>query len=154
DRYDRRRSPGGLGVRRQRRAAMPAPPSRYLSSRTEQGVLVLTLTQPQLRGDALAHALRRQLQEAVDRAGALPVALHFRPATTLASEALRPLLSLRRPLRGAGGRLVLCNLSPAVGEVFTSTRQISVDRVSTSAFEVCPDVPSAIASLAGGAGRG
>ena len=133
---------------------MPAPPSRYLSSRTDQGVLVLTLTQPQLRGDALAHALRRQLQEAVDRAGALQVVLDFGRVTTLSSEALRPLLSLRRHLRGAGGRLVLCNLSPAVGEVLNTTRQVSVDRVSTSAFEVRPDVPSAIASLAGGAGRG
>ena len=133
---------------------MPALPSRYLSSRTEQGVLVLTLTQPQLRGDALAHALRRQLQEAVDRAGALQVVLDFRRVTALSSEALRPLLSLRRHLREAGGRLVLCNLSPAVGEVFNATRQISVGRVATGAFEVFPDVPSAIASLAGGAGRG
>ena len=133
---------------------MPALPSRYLSSRTEQGVLVLTLTQPQLRGDALAHALRRVLQDAVDEAGALQVVLDFHRVTTLSSEALRPLLSLRRHLRMAGGRLVLCNLSPAVGEVFHATRQISVDRVSTGAFEVCPDVPSAIASLAGGAGRG
>ena len=133
---------------------MPALPSRYLSSRTEQGVLVLTLTQPQLRGDALAHALRRQLQEAVDRAGALQVVLDFRRVTALSSEALRPLLSLRRHLREAGGRLVLCNLSPAVGEVFHATRQVGLDRLSTGAFEVCPDVPSAIASLAGGAGRG
>src|SRR5262245_32204498 len=120
---------------------MPALPSRYLSSRTEQGVLVLTLTQPQLRGDALAHALRRQLQEAVDQAGALQVVLDFRRVTTLSGEALRPLLSLRRHLRGAGGRLVLCNLSPAVGAVFHATRQISVGRVATGAFEVFPDVP-------------
>jgi hypothetical protein len=49
---------------------------------------------------------------------------------------------------------VLCNLAAAVGEVFNATRQISVDRVSTGAFEVFPDVPSAIGSLAGGAGRG
>jgi anti-anti-sigma factor len=133
---------------------MPALPSRYLSSRTEQGVLVLTLTQPQLRGDALAHALRRQLQEAVDEAGSLQVVLDFRRVTTLASEALRPLLSLRRHLRGAGGRLMLCNLSPAVGEVFHATRQVGLDRGSTGAFEVCPDVSSAIASLTGGAGRG
>ena len=133
---------------------MPALPSRYLSSRTEQGVLVLTLTPPQLRGDASAHALRRELQEAVDRAGALQVVLDFRRVTALSSEALRPLLSLRRHLRGAGGRLVLCNLSPAVSEVFNATRQVGLDRASTGAFEVCPDVPSAIASLAGGAGRG
>jgi hypothetical protein len=52
-----------------------------------------------------------------------------------------------------GGRLVLCNLSPAVSEVFNATRQIGLDRESTGAFEVCPAVPSAVASLAG-AGRG
>jgi hypothetical protein len=30
-----------------------------------------------------------------------------------------------------------------------ATRQIGLDRESTGAFEVCPDVPAAIASLAG-----
>jgi hypothetical protein len=29
-----------------------------------------------------------------------------------------------------------------------------VDRASTGAFEVCPDVPSAVVSLAGAAGQG
>jgi anti-sigma B factor antagonist len=127
---------------------MPKPTPRHLTSRTEQGTLVLTITEEQMRGDHLARALQRQLQEVVTQAGPAPrVVLDFRPVRVLSSEVFRPLLSLRRHLQEAGGRLVLCNLAPAVAQVFQSTRMISTSRTSTTAFEVRPDVASAVATL-------
>jgi hypothetical protein len=65
----------------------------------------------------------------------------------LASEAFRPLITLRRKLLEAGGRLVLCHLAPPVAQAFHSTRLIGTTQKSTSAFEVQPNVAAAIASL-------
>src|SRR5437016_13078119 len=55
-----------------RRRAMPEPHSlhpRHVRSRTEHGVVVLTITEPQLLGDTLVHALRQELLAVVARPG-------------------------------------------------------------------------------------
>ena len=133
---------------------MPETPSPYLKARTEQGALVLTITAAQMRGDGLAHALGKQLLEAVPQAGAPPnVVLDLKPVVSLSSEAFRPLLSVRRHVQEAGGRLVLCNLSPGVARALQTTRLLSTNRTSPVAFEVQPDVPAALASLGAGAGE-
>ena len=133
---------------------MPQPPPRHLKSRTEKGTLVLTITEEQMRGDHLARALQRQLQEALAQAGPAPrVVLDFGPVRSLSSEVFRPLLSLRRHVQQLGGRLVLCNLAPAVAQAFQSTRLISTSRSSTAGFEVNPDVASAVASLSQDSGE-
>ena len=125
---------------------MPQTPP-HLRSRTEQGVLILTVTDAELRGDALVRALQRQLLAAVAQAASPPrVVLDLQPVRALASEAFRPLITLRRKLLEAGGRLVLCRLSPVVAQAFQSTRLISSSRTS-DAFEVQPDVAAALASL-------
>jgi anti-anti-sigma factor len=127
---------------------MPPTPSRYLTSRLEKGTLVLTVTEEQLRGDHLARALQRQLMEEVAEAGASPrIVLDLGKVRSLSSEVFRPLLSVRRHLQDAGGRLVLCNLAPVVAQAFQSTRLISTSRSSTATFEVMPDVARAVASL-------
>jgi anti-anti-sigma factor len=124
---------------------------RHLKSRTEQGVLILTVTEPQLRGDALANALRHELLAAVAGTRAPKVVLDFHAVTALSSEAFRPLLSLRRAIEEQGGRLVLCHLAPVVAQAFHATRMISTSRSSTAAFDVQPDVAAALASLTGAA---
>lgn len=126
---------------------MPEPQFRHLQRRTEQGVLVLTLTAPQLQGDTLVESLRRELRAAVIEPGAQKVVLDFRLVKSVSSEAFRPLLSLRRKLEEAGGRMALCNLSPVVAKTFQVTRLISTSRSSTPPFEMEQDVASAVALL-------
>jgi anti-anti-sigma regulatory factor len=53
-------------------------------------------------------------------------------------------LALRKKLKEVGGRLVLCNLSPVVVEMFQTTRLIGS---AGAFFEVQPDVDAAVASL-------
>ena len=108
---------------------------------------MLTLTDPQLQGDQLAEELRRELLAAVGQAGAANVVLDFRHVGYLSSPAFRPLLSLRRQLQGAGGRVVLCGLSPDVADVFHVTRLISTSRSSTAPFEVAAAAPAAVQLL-------
>jgi anti-anti-sigma factor len=127
---------------------MPQTPPSHLTSRTVQGVLVLTLTDAHLRGDPLVRALQKQLLGALPQAGAPPrVVLDLKSVQALASEAFRPLLSLRRKLQDAGGRLALANLSPAVAQALQSTRLISTRGTPASPFEVHADVAAAVASL-------
>jgi anti-anti-sigma factor len=126
---------------------MSEPQFRHLKGRTEQGVLVLSITEPQLQGDKLVESLRRELRTAIGEPGAQKVVLDFRLVRSVASEAFRPLLSLRRKLEETGGRMALCNLSPVVAKTFQVTRMVSPSRSSGSRFEMEQDVPAAIALL-------
>jgi len=135
---------------------MPEPHSlhpRHVRSRTEHGVLVLTITEPQLLGDTLVHALRQELLAVVARPGTHKVVLDLQPVKVLSSEAFRPLLSLRRTVQERGGQLVLCNLAPTVAKVLHDTRLITTSRSSTATFEVQADVAAAVASLTDTAGE-
>jgi anti-anti-sigma factor len=126
---------------------MPQTLPGHLKSRTEQGILILSVTDADLRGDALVRALQRQLLAAVAQAASPPrVVLDLQAVRMLASEAFRPLITLRRKLLEAGGRLVLCRLQPVVAQAFATTRLISASRWP-EAFEVQPDVAAALASL-------
>lgn len=109
--------------------------------------IVLTITEAQLQGDPIAEALREDLLAAVDRSGAHSVVLDFGRVTYISSVAFRPLLSLHRKLKQAGGRLILCGMNERVSEVFHVTRLISTSRTSAAPFESQVDVPAALASL-------
>jgi anti-anti-sigma factor len=126
---------------------MPEPQYRHLKGRTEQGVLVLSITEPQLQGDTLVESLRRELRTAVGELKEQKVVLDFRLVRSVASEAFRPLLSLRRKLEETGGRMALCNLSPVVAKTFQVTRMVSPSRSSAPPFEMEQDVPAAVALL-------
>jgi anti-anti-sigma factor len=115
--------------------------------------LVLTITEPQLLGDKLVHALRQELLEVVAQPGTHKVVLDLQPVKVLSSEAFRPLLSLRRTVQERGGQLVLCNLAPTVAKVLHDTRLITTSRSSTATFEVQADVAAAVASLTDTAGE-
>jgi anti-anti-sigma factor len=121
--------------------------SHLLKSRSEQGVLILTITAPHLGGDALVQELGEELSAAVNGAQAPKVVLDFKPVTALASAGFRPLLSLRRKIEERGGQLVLCNMAPVVEQAWRATRLISTSRSSTAAFELQPNLAAAIASL-------
>ena len=113
----------------------------------EQGVLVLTLTSPRVQGEETAEALRQELTAALEQSGIYQVVVDFRNARFLSSAAFRPLLLLRRKLQEQGGRLLLCNLSRTVADVFRTTRLISDSGDVTAMFEMEPDLPAALARL-------
>ena len=69
------------------------------------------------------------------------------PVTHLSSAGIRPLLALNREVREREGRLILCNLSRDVEDVFVLTRLVSTRRTTPATFEKHNDVPSAVVSL-------
>ncbi len=110
-------------------------------------VVVVRVTEGDIRGDALADALRDEFLAVYEAARATHLVVDFEGVTYLSSAGFRPLLRLNRTVRERGGRLLLCNLSPEVHEVFAVTRLISDDRAIPAAFEVQRDVPAAVGCL-------
>ena len=120
----------------------------HVTARTESGVLVLTIMEKQLTGEDLCDAIREELVDAVQQ-GTSKVIVDFAHVEYVSSVAFRALLSLRRRVQDIEGRLVLCNLSPLVAEVFKVTRLLINSKSSPSMFEEQPTVASAIAALNG-----
>jgi anti-anti-sigma factor len=120
---------------------------RHLMVRDEHGVLILTLTEPNLQGDKLAKSLRQELLTAITANPSRKVVLDFQRVKSLSSEIFRPLVTLRHKLEESKGKLVICSLSPEVTRAFSATRLMSSVRSSTSTFQVQPNVPAAVASL-------
>jgi anti-anti-sigma factor len=128
---------------------MAEPQYRHVQSRTVEGVLVLTITHPQLRsGDfELIDSLRQELLDAVGHSGARKVVVDLSGVDYVGSAGFRPLLSLRKRLQVTGGEMLLCGLSHEVREVFLTSRLINVSGSSSAPFGVEPDAPRAIARL-------
>jgi anti-anti-sigma factor len=126
---------------------MPTTPKPHLAQAVHQGVLVLTVLEPQLQGDRQVTALRHELDRAVAPPDVRHVVLDLHEVKALSSAAFRPLLSLRHDLERRGSRLVLCNLAPVVAEAFRATRLLSTSRASAASFEVQPTLSAAVASL-------
>jgi anti-anti-sigma factor len=110
-------------------------------------LVVVKVTEAQIRGDNLSDALRDELLAVATQTQAVYVVLDFQTVTFLGSTGIRPLLSLNRYLHTRGGRLILCNLNDNIREVFEQTRLISTGGSTHVVFEVQPDVPTAIAAV-------
>jgi anti-anti-sigma factor len=126
---------------------MPDPTFVHLTSRAENDVLVLTLTDSQVRGDEIADALRSELIEAVTRSGLAKVALDLGNVEFISSVAFRPLLQLHAKVKELGGRLVMCAMAPPVAEVMRLTRMVSTHGSAHGLFEEQPDLAAALRSL-------
>src|SRR5262249_337877 len=118
------------------RTAMAAP---FLESAVEDGVLVLTVLRKQIEGEDLAQGLREELLAAVAQAGLTRVVLDLKNARYVSSIAFWPLLTLRRQLAEQGGQLIVCGLTGAVHDVFTTTKMVSTSGALNSPFDVAPD---------------
>jgi anti-sigma B factor antagonist len=122
---------------------MSQPSSQPLSC----PLIVLRIDEPQVTGDTLAETLRGEFMNRVGAARARHVVIDLSPVHYLSSAGFRPLLSLLKDVRSAGGRMVLCGLRPEVAEVFRYTRLISTSGSGPAPFEVQPDVRAAVTEL-------
>ncbi|MBM4069224.1 MAG: STAS domain-containing protein [Planctomycetes bacterium] len=124
---------------------MADPFFKHISCRKEPGILVIVLTDAKIQGDDLADSIRQSLLAAVSHHAVNKVIIDFHNVTYLRSAGFRPLLSLHRKLNETRGRMVFCNLSPEILEVFTVTRLISSTRSNSAPFERAVDLADALA---------
>jgi anti-anti-sigma factor len=115
-----------------------------LHSSVDHGVLLLVVTQPRIQGEETAQQLRDEMQHAFDQAGVNRVVVDLQHVRYLSSVAFWPLLSLRKQLRDADGRMIICGLSGDLLDVFTTTKMISTGGAVDAPFEVAPDAAAAL----------
>jgi anti-anti-sigma factor len=123
-------------------------PAPYLEPVLDRGVLVLTVLRPQIEGEELAAGLKEELAVQVNRHTTNKVVLDLSRCRYVSSIAFWPLLALRRQLADSEGKLIICGLTGAVYDVFTTTRMVSSSGSLDAPFEMAPDRDAAVARLA------
>jgi anti-anti-sigma factor len=126
---------------------MPDASYRHLKSAIQNEVLVLTILDAQLQDEQVAGALLQESLQVIQETGVKKVVFDFQKLKYMSSVAFRPFLSLRKSLNEGGGRLILCGLSSAVGDIFYTTKLVSQSGSMTAPFEMAPDVKTAVARL-------
>jgi anti-anti-sigma factor len=122
---------------------MPSDDSLLIST-VDQGVLVLTIAQSRIQGEETAQQLREEMQKALEKSGVNRVVVDLQHVRYMSSVAFWPLLSLRRHLFTAGGRLIICGLTGDIEVLFLTTKMISSGGAVDAPFEVAPDAAAAI----------
>lgn len=123
------------------------PTDSLLLSSVDRGVLVLTIAQSRIQGEEAAQQLREEMQLALEKTGVNRVVIDLQHVRYMSSVAFWPLLSLRRQLFKAGGRLLICGLTGDIETLFQTTRLISSGGAVDAPFEVAPDAAAALARL-------
>lgn len=118
-----------------------------LQSSLEAGVLILSVTARQIEGEEVASALKEELLAALNAHDCRWVVLDLKATRYVSSIAFWPLLRLRAQLAARQGRLIVCGLTGAVHDVFTTTKMVSSTGAADAPFEVAPDREAAVARL-------
>ncbi len=85
-------------------------------------VTLVRFAQPSILEDEVVASIREHLFDLVDREGRRLFVLNFGKVTGLASRMLGQLVALHRKLQDVGGRVVLCEVSPFLGDFFDATQ--------------------------------
>jgi anti-anti-sigma factor len=120
---------------------MSTPNYHHVAVSVEQGVLVLTLIDQQIRGDEVAEAVRREITDALERSGARQCVLNLQHVQSVSSSGLRPIIHLRREIQNLSGQLRICGVSEFISDVLHTVR------LFTQPFDIQPDVAAAVANL-------
>jgi anti-anti-sigma factor len=126
---------------------MPEPRYNHLKTATNQGVLVLTITDPLLLDEEVVDGLHRDLVAAMEHYQPRKVVLNFQNVKYLASVVFRPVISLHRRVQELKGQLLLCGLSNMVAEVFHITGLVSNDPGGAAPLAAEANLAAAVARL-------
>ncbi len=98
------------------------PPRPSLLVETIRGVTVVNFGDVSILDSVHIDRIGQQLYELVDRFDRRQLVLDFSGVRLLSSQALGVLLTLRKKLQAAKGRLVICGLRPDLRKVFSITK--------------------------------
>lgn len=111
-----------------------------LTTRHEGDTVVVRFQDRKIMDLGTIEAMATELFDLASSDG-IKLALNFQGVDFLASAALNKVLSLERKVKGQGGRLAICCLSPTMRDVFHITRLGEV-------FDIYPEESQALESLA------
>ena len=119
-----------------------------ISTTEENTVLVLTLAVDSIRDYDRSNALEKELVSAVANADSKDVIVDFGSLAFMSSVGYLPFVGLRSTIERCGGRLVLCNQSPMIRELFDSTRLLINSRSPKAPFNYADSLAEAHTLLA------
>src|SRR6266513_2565157 len=112
----------------------------------ESGNLIVTVLVEQLREAKVAYDLRDEVVALIEQTQATNVVLDLASARFVGSVVFLAFLGVRRHL--GNGRIILCNLSDPIREMFAVCRLIQTENNLTAPFEVAASKEAALARLA------
>jgi anti-anti-sigma factor len=118
----------------------------YATGAITGDVLVVTIVPPQIRDAALAYALRDEIISLLDASPTRDLVLDVANTQFIGSIGFLAFLGVRR--RVEGGRIIICNLSPSVHDMFAVCKLIATDPTKDAPFETAATVEAALARLA------
>jgi anti-sigma B factor antagonist len=102
---------------------MSSPPRRRrLEVEKMADVTIVCLNERKILSEEHIHVLAQQLLDLVKEPGEKKLLLNFRNVEYMSSAVLGMLVTLNKKIQAAGGKLVLCNIDPAIREVFEITK--------------------------------
>lgn len=123
---------------------------KHLQASTQKDILILTLTENEIREYEVAQDIRKELVDAATQARPSGIVLDLGNIAYVASCGFLPILSLRRHATELGAHMVLCRLSDFVRQTFSATQLLISPSASKGVFEEYGDVSAAVAALQSG----
>ena len=123
--------------------------SQYLTSRYEQGILVLEVLPTMLNDESLVFGLRDEIVSAIRGSKSDDVIINMKNVEYLTSIALLPFVGIRGAAEQRGGRVVLCEPTHIVGDVLSVSQLIVESRDHARHLQMAGSLESAIALLKG-----
>ena len=121
----------------------------HISVSQGQRPLVLTVELKQIRDYDLAEAMGKEFTAATGHEQAVNVVVDMGSVKFLSSVAYGPFITLRAHVRESGGRLILCNLSEPLKDMFETTHLLINPHSPDSLFEYAETLDDAIQMLSG-----
>ena len=106
----------------------------YIESSLLQGVLVVKVLATEMRDTDVCYAIRDQLIDVIDPDHTQNAILDLQNLCFVGSIGLLGFLGMRRKIPKS--RIIVCNLSDTIREMFVLCRLISADNSSDAPFEV------------------
>ena len=97
-------------------------PTPHLKVANDGQVTVVELTPKKILGEMSIMQIGQQLYALAAGSASPRMALDFTNVAHMSSSALGVLITLHKRVREKGGRMVLCNIQPAIYEIFAITR--------------------------------
>lgn len=104
------------------------------------GVTVVTLSEQRILDEMHIAQIGKDLQELVAKASTPKMVIDFRNVTNMSSSALGMLITLHKRVREANGQLRLCNIQPAIAEVFKITRLNEIFQIAGNQDEAVQSI--------------
>jgi anti-anti-sigma factor len=118
---------------------------RFASAAVRDGVMVVTVTANQIREAEQAYGLRDEILAILNASNPSNLVLDLGELSFVGSIGFLAFLGVKRHL--ANGRIVICNMSGPVHDMFAVCQLISTDPAKQTPFEVATTLDAAIAKL-------